>query len=295
MELKNIHTFIAVTECGSFSAAAEKLSYAQSTVTAQIAALEEELHVSLFHRAGKKASLSSEGSQFLVYCRRLLKTESELFAHFSPSGDPSGTLRLGMVESVSHTYGSRLLCEYGNACPSVSLAVSIATTLELLKALRENRLDCVITLDDPVTAPDIELLWRHAVPVSFFCSRFHPFASKPSVSFEELAAEPLFLTEKGCNYRHIFELEAAKRGFLLNCPLEIGSTSVLVHSVLERCGVSLLPQFTLSQAEAAGQIRLFQVPGFSISMHVQLLCSRDRWISPAIRRLASLCTQDLKW
>ena len=61
MELRNLRTFVHAAELNSFSKAATRLNYAQSTVTAQIDALEKELAVQLFHRNGKKISLSEAG------------------------------------------------------------------------------------------------------------------------------------------------------------------------------------------------------------------------------------------
>ena len=67
MELRNLKTFIRAAELGSFSAAAERLNYAQSTVTAQIESLERELGVSLFIRTGKRIALSAAGKELLAY------------------------------------------------------------------------------------------------------------------------------------------------------------------------------------------------------------------------------------
>ncbi len=65
MELRNLKTFIRVAELNSFTRAAEQLSYAQSTVTAQIESLEKELGIDLFIRNGKRICLSSSGKDLL--------------------------------------------------------------------------------------------------------------------------------------------------------------------------------------------------------------------------------------
>lgn len=56
MESKHLFTFLVVVETGSFTRAAQKLDYAQSSITAQIQALEAELKQPLFDRIGKKSS-----------------------------------------------------------------------------------------------------------------------------------------------------------------------------------------------------------------------------------------------
>ena len=68
MEIRNVKTFIKVAELGNFSRAAAELGYAQSTVTAQIKALEQELAVALFQRNGKRVTLSAAGGRVSSVC-----------------------------------------------------------------------------------------------------------------------------------------------------------------------------------------------------------------------------------
>lgn len=64
MEFRNILAFIMVAEQGSFTLAAKKLGYVQSTVTVQIKQLEGELNLVLFDRIGKNVQLTSDGQNF---------------------------------------------------------------------------------------------------------------------------------------------------------------------------------------------------------------------------------------
>ena len=61
MELRNLNTFVRAADAGSFSRAASELGYTQSTVTAQIQGLEEELGVQLFDRLPKGIALTQPG------------------------------------------------------------------------------------------------------------------------------------------------------------------------------------------------------------------------------------------
>ena len=61
MELRNLNTFVRAADAGSFSRAASELGYTQSTVTAQIQGLEEELGVQLFDRLPKGITLTRPG------------------------------------------------------------------------------------------------------------------------------------------------------------------------------------------------------------------------------------------
>lgn len=67
MEIRQLNTFLAVASTLSFTRAAETLNYAQSSVTAQIQGLEEELGVPLFERLGRRVALSPAGLRLQPY------------------------------------------------------------------------------------------------------------------------------------------------------------------------------------------------------------------------------------
>ena len=67
MDIRALKTFILVSELSSFTKTAEKLGYAQSTVSSQIKQLEEELDVQLFERINRTVSLTERGKDILKY------------------------------------------------------------------------------------------------------------------------------------------------------------------------------------------------------------------------------------
>ena len=72
MELRQVETFRAVAEELSFSRAAAKLGYVQSSVSAQVSALERELGVPLFDRLGRRIALTDAGEVMFAYSGELL-------------------------------------------------------------------------------------------------------------------------------------------------------------------------------------------------------------------------------
>ena len=72
MELRQVETFRAVAEELSFSRAAAKLGYVQSSVSAQVSALEQEFGVPLFDRLGRRIALTEAGEVMFAYSGKLL-------------------------------------------------------------------------------------------------------------------------------------------------------------------------------------------------------------------------------
>lgn len=71
MEMRHVKTFCAIVKYGSFSKAAHALGYAQSTVTAHIKALENDLNIPLFDRLGKKNTSYKSRSSISSVCIRI--------------------------------------------------------------------------------------------------------------------------------------------------------------------------------------------------------------------------------
>ena len=83
---------LKVVECGSFSAAAEQLGYTQSAISQTIAALEQELGVTLLVRNKKGTRLSTDGRACLPHIREICGTVLRLFWAGSADISASGPL-----------------------------------------------------------------------------------------------------------------------------------------------------------------------------------------------------------
>src|SRR3712207_6298460 len=103
MELRQIETFRAVAEELSFSRAAAKLGYVQSSVSVQVAALEQELGVPLFDRLGRRIVLTDAGEVMLAYSQRLLSLAQETRVAVADAGVASGEVTGSLTVSAPET------------------------------------------------------------------------------------------------------------------------------------------------------------------------------------------------
>lgn len=72
-----LQTFIAVAECGSFTAAAVKRGVTQSTISRRIKDLESRMDVDLFIRESMNIGLTEAGKVFLPHAKLILKMNDE--------------------------------------------------------------------------------------------------------------------------------------------------------------------------------------------------------------------------
>ncbi len=125
MELHQLKTFTIIAKVNSFTKAAEELDYAQSSISAQIHSLENELETKLFERIGREVSLTETGKRLMAYAEQILKLTDE--AKISIGGDvlPQGVLNIGAPESLSIFKLPALLQAYKERFPKVKLVLKL--------------------------------------------------------------------------------------------------------------------------------------------------------------------------
>lgn len=288
MEIRNLRTYIEVCEKNSFTKAAQQMGYTQSTVTAQIKQLEEELGGSLFDRNGKHIQLNAMGEELLTYANRIVSLEEEAKNRFLDSDTPKGILRIGVIESVGAYLLPNILRTYMQNYPLVNIEVRTGTTREIMQMLCQSQIDLMLTLDDRVTSPDWICALEKQEEIVFLCHPGHPFAIRKEVPLSEVACENMLLTERKCNYRQTYEHICNTQGLCQKSCLEIGSTNTILDFIRNDLGLSLLPAFTAQGHLAAGLLSTFAVQDVQIEMLIQLIYRKSKYCSPAMKAFIQL-------
>lgn len=121
-KLQSMQTFIQVAERGSFAAAAEYLGLTRSSVTRQIAALEDGLGIQLLVRTTRSQSLTNAGLRYLETCRAVLdiveRSEAELI---DEQVKPKGNIRISLPLSYGLKHLTDFLMDFANLHPEISL------------------------------------------------------------------------------------------------------------------------------------------------------------------------------
>lgn len=200
MELRHLRYFSAVAESGSFSAAARRLHVAQSSVSEQIAGLEDELGGLLLDRAGRQVRLTPLGSVFLEEARRTLGAADRAVevARGSLRGE-TGTLSIGFFLWGAGGFFPRLIREFRASHPGIRLSLHDMQPPLQTQALEQGRLDVGLTRPpDPALGHlfSHELLFRDPIVVAVRPD--HPFAGRV-LDMEDLDGQPLVCADRQSN------------------------------------------------------------------------------------------------
>jgi DNA-binding transcriptional LysR family regulator len=242
MDIRHLQTFKAIAEEGSFVQAAERLQYAQSTITLQIQQLEEELGVELFDRQRRKIQLTSAGQTLLIHAQHVLNQLKQMQQDLSDlAAGESGILRVGMIEPVARLYLTSVLRTFRARYPRIRLTIEVLSTIRTHEQLAADQIDLGISTPPPAnTGLIFEPLLTGGMALLLPCD--HPLQQHSSITLSDLRDECLLLTHPPCAYRAVIEQAFMARGLPLAISIEIGSLEVIKQAVQQGLGVAILPQ-----------------------------------------------------
>jgi DNA-binding transcriptional LysR family regulator len=157
LDLDVLRTFVAISETGSFTLAANAVFRTPSAVSMQIKKLEEILGVSVFSRDARSVSLTQDGEMLLGYARRLLALNREAVSKFVMP-DISGVVRLGSPDDYGERVLPDVLRRFAKIHPSVAVDVVIDQSTNLKRRLAERQLDLTLFTSCKNLPPDAEVL-----------------------------------------------------------------------------------------------------------------------------------------
>jgi DNA-binding transcriptional LysR family regulator len=297
MELRQVETFRAVAEELSFSRAAAKLGYVQSSVSAQVGTLERELGVPLFDRLGRRIALTDAGEVMFAHSGKLLtfaeQTREAVVDAGVGSGEVTGSLTVSAPETLLTYRLPKLLAIFHERYPKVRLSVRPSAIGRLVgsarKGVEEGRVDVAFVLDEPLGVRErpaylaVETLV--AENVSVIAPTSHALASSSAVVPHDLRGETVLLPEapeSGCAYRGQFERQLGSAGVVPPEKMEFQSIEAVKQCVAAGIGVSVLPSVAVSAELKAGTLAALQW-GEPFEVLTQMSWHEDRWKSPALR------------
>src|ERR671916_548173 len=194
LDVRRMKVLREVAARGSFSAAAESLSFTQSAISQQVAALERETGTKLVERGARGIRLTEAGEVLVKHAdavlARLSCAEEELQAL---AGLRGGRLRMSTFQSAGATLVPRAVAAFHRRYPDVELALTQAEPEEATQLLRAGELDLAIVYDfDGMPGGlDDALDSVHLIDDRYdlLLARDHPLADRSRVKMSDLAEE----------------------------------------------------------------------------------------------------------
>jgi DNA-binding transcriptional LysR family regulator len=292
VELRQLATFIAVAEEGSFTRAADRLHVVQSAVSAGVRNLEKELGVMLFDRSTHRVKLTDAGRALLPEARATLSAaQAARDAVDEVRGGLRGTVVLGTMQAqgMRAINLAGILAEFRAEHPAVEVEIRHeGGSSETARAVREGRLDLGFVSLPGDGASGLELVPVAREPIMLAVSAGHPLAQEADIDLATLRDETLVDLPSGWGIRMAVDWSYATAGVTRTVNYEVNDMATMIDFIRQGLAVGLLPP---SLVETADDIAFVPVrdhpPQFQTSIAVpanRILASAPRAMLETIKR-----------
>ncbi|MDJ0932576.1 LysR family transcriptional regulator [Breoghania sp.] len=246
MDWDKLRIFHAAAQAGSFTHAGDMLNMSQSAVSRQVSALEQELHVSLFHRHARGLLLTEQGEMLYRTAQDVLRKLEAVQSRLTDTkGKPSGLLRITTTVGLGTGWLTSRLNDFVDLYPNVNLEL-LLTDDELDLSMREA--DVAVRLRQPIQ-PDL-------IQRKLFTVHFHLYASP---TYLKRFGSPV--TERDLDNHHLIsfgekvplylrdmnwvESAGMPEGQKRRTALRVNNVVAIKRAVRRGIGIALLPDYLI--------------------------------------------------
>ncbi|GCE28839.1 HTH-type transcriptional regulator GltC [Dictyobacter alpinus] len=240
MEFHQLTYFLAAAQTQNFRRAAELSLVAQSALSRQIAALEDELGVELFTRHKKRVTLTPAGEEFALHVRNAMEQLQEGQQLLSElQAGHRGTIQLGCIESLATSFLPALFATFHQQYPNVRLKVRVNHTDELVTSVEQGEIELGLILDPRMQSELLIIKELFRQPLHLLVAAQHPLSQQKSVTLSQAIAEPFLLLDQTSRMGQITKRIFVQRGLPMQPLVEIESVEGLKEMVRQGIGVTL--------------------------------------------------------
>ncbi|KAF1027372.1 LysR family transcriptional regulator MumR [Acinetobacter sp.] len=258
MNLKNLEAFYWVVTLKSFNKAATKLQTTQPAISQKITAIENDLGFKVLDRSSRQIKATHKGMTLFKYAEKFMRLETDLVAELTESQYLTGTIRLGVSETIVHTWLVEYMEQVQKEFPKVSIEIVVSLTPDLQEGVRVGDLDMAFLLGPTLPFECIE---------RSLCDFELSFLASPSfkggigqMSLRTLMSHTI-LTYPRITYPYK-ELKAKMKEQGIDEPLSITSYSLvtLLRLAEQGLGIAVVPTLTALKEILDGRLEILNTP-----------------------------------
>lgn len=244
---------------GTMRAASENLNVAPSSISRQIAQLEEELGVPLIERSRRKLKLTEAGEIALGYYRELSSQQEAFVSRLRDlKGLRGGSVQLAVGEALIGDLLLEVLKRFMEQYPEVRISMRTGGTTDVVARVVEDEAHMGMVFH---AAPDAKIRVRASSeqPLKVVVRPDHPLSERTSLTMAELAGERLGLPEKSFRIRQVLEAAESDENVFLTPVLVSNSLLMLKEFARSGAGITILPSIAAHTEIAAGTLKLVPI------------------------------------
>lgn len=292
MEIRQIRTFLTTATLLSFNRAAQQLHCAQSTISAQIQALEEDLGTLLFDRLSQGIALTAAGERFLGYAERVLGTIEEARAAVRGS-TPQGSLSIRVPDTIAVCAIPAIVARFQIRFPHISLHFNSCSP-NGLRDLDRGLIDLAFVLSDTVHGGDLCYETVAPAPIVLVAHPNHPLTRVPNVTTAMLVEETLLFTGSDCAYNRLLHASLAEQGLEPRHLMEMSNVAGIKTCLKNQWGISVLPLMAVAEDLAGGALVSLPWSGTALDISTLMVWHASKWQSAPMREFMAIAREEIR-
>ena len=264
MDFKQLESFVAVVDEGSFSNAAERMQLSQSMVTIHIRNLETELGTRLLNRTTRSMELTGDGRTFYYYAKQILKLNRDSMFALTRANQDEKVINIVATPYTSRYYLTNKIVEFNKLYPNVSFNITVCYNSEILNKLTSGGYEfafCnmkILNSDYAVKCYDTSRL----VIITANQEKFRALQGKPFPK-EIFGEEPIITRSSTSALQQEFLLWVKQHipGTKLKIVTAIDDTETIKQLVSEGMGISVLSEVAVGEYVQEGKLLSFPLEG----------------------------------
>ena len=249
LDIRRMRVLREVAVRGSFSAAAEALSFTQSAVSQQIAALEREAKTLLVQRNARGVRLTEAGEALVRHAEAILARLDEAEAELEAiAGLRGGRLRMAAFESAAASLMPLAIAAFRGAHPGIELSLILTEPEDSAPLLKSGEIDLALGYDSRVRG-EVDGITRHHLlsdPMFLVMQAGHPLARKRNLRLADLADDPWIAGTSDCECNRLINRACAVAGFAPRIEFQTDDYAAMQGFVAAGVGVSLIAELGLT-------------------------------------------------
>jgi DNA-binding transcriptional LysR family regulator len=245
MNTRFIETFVILAQLRSFRATARALHATPAAISLRIKCLEEELQTELIDRSSKQFRLTANAEYLLSHAKAIVDATRRLQNAARKESVVRGRLRLGVIESVVHSWLADFVRELNAGYPELEVDLTVDVSSVLEKRLRARELDLVVRVEG-ISSSEIMSEALAIYPVRWIARKGLLSVRKEGLAKRVLQL-PILTFGRGTTPQRMLEDIIAKLANLVAIPIEktritcSPSVAAIVQLVKDGYGVAAIP------------------------------------------------------
>jgi len=291
LTLRQLQIFLAVSDHGSTSAAADAVALSQSAASAALNELESVLAVQLFDRVGKRLVINDNGRLLLPQARQMLDWAQSIEQEFTSPAAGAVGLHIGASTTIGTYLLPHLIAAWTAGQGHGNPRVMIANTADVAAAASAFSID-VGLIEGPCHDPDLQVETWISDEMVIVCAPDHPLAKEGhnrKTTVKALRAARWLLREPGSGTREVVENALQPHLHQLHSAGEFGSSETIKHAAAAGLGVACLSRLVVGDFLESGRLVELETTLPTFSRHFYLVYRKNKLLSARLHAFIDFC------